>query len=109
MLLLVVNGEAVFEYRTRSRLPGHVRDLLAHMDADMDDGFTLAGRVVEQPDNMQRAYFVALQLFRSFTREDERLRIASSAWLCRHMPGLREVKVEESEEEFSLELIMDNQ
>ena len=109
MLRLVVNGEAVYEYRDQSRLPGHVRDLLAHMDADMDDGFPLAGQLVEQPDERQRTCFMALQLFRSCARGDERLRAASSAWLCRHAPDLREVKIEESEEEFSLELIVENQ
>ena len=77
------------------------------MDADMDDGFSLAGQVVEQPDNMQRVHFVAMQLFQSFMRENERLRAASCAWLCQRAPELREVKVEDSEEEVSLELIMD--
>ena len=107
MLRLVVNGEAVLEYQPQTRLPGHVRDFLARMDADMDDGFSLAGQVVEQPDDMQRVHFVAMQLFQSFMRENERLRAASCAWLCQRVPELREVKVEDSEEAVSLELVMD--
>jgi len=109
MLQLVVNGETVVEYEPQARLPGHIRDFLARMDADMDDGFSLAGQVVEQPDDLQRVHFVAIQLFQSFMRENHRLRAASCAWLCQRMPQLREVKVEDSEEEISLELIMDKQ
>jgi hypothetical protein len=107
MLRLVVNGVVVLDYQPQARLPGHVRDFLARMDADMDDGFSLAGQVVEQPDDMQRVQFVAVQLFQSFMREKERLRAASCAWLCHRMPELREVKVDDSEEEISLELVMD--
>jgi len=106
MLRLVVNGEAVLEYQPQARLPGHVRDFLARMDADMDDGFSLAGQVVEQPDDMQRVHFVALQLFQSFRRDKYRLRAASCAWLCQRVPELRAVKVEDSEEEVSVELVM---
>jgi len=109
MLRLVVNGDTVLEYQPQARLPGHVRDFLARMDADMDGGFSLAGQTVEQPDEIQRAHFVAIQLFQSFMRENERLRAASCAWLCQCMPQLREVKIEDSEEEISLELIMDEQ
>ncbi len=106
MLRLVVNGEAVLEYQPQARLPGHVRDFLARMDADMDDGFSLAGQVVEQPDDMQRVHFVALQLFQSFRRDNDRLRAASCAWLCQRVPELCAVQVEDSEEEVSLELVM---
>ncbi len=109
MLRLFVNGEAVLECHAQARLPGHVRDFIARMDVDMDAGFSLAGQVVQQPDDMQRAYFVALKLFQSFMRENERLRVASCAWLCKRMPQLREVRVDDSEEEISLELIMDEQ
>lgn len=109
MLRLVVNGESVLDYQPQVRLPGHVRDFLARMDADMDVGVPLAGRVVKQPDDMQRAYFVSIQLFQAFKGGNERLRAASCAWLCRRMPHLREVKIDDSEEEISLELIMDKQ
>ncbi len=109
MLRLVVNGVSVLDYQPQERLPGHVRDFLARMDADMDEGVSLAGRLVKQPDDMQRAYFVAIKLFHSFRDDNERLRAASCAWLCRRMPHLREVKIDDSEEEISLELVMDKQ
>jgi len=109
MLRLVVNGVSVLDYQPEARLPGHVRDFLARMDADMDEGISLAGQVVERPDDMQRVYFVAIQLFKSFTRGNERLRAASCAWLCRRMPELRAVKIDNSGEEISLELITDKQ
>ena len=107
MLRLVVNGVSVLDYRPQARLPGHVRDFLARMDDDMDEGFSLAGRFVKRPDDMQRAYFVAIQLFQSYKANNERLRAASCAWLSRRMPQLREVKVNDSEEQISLELVMD--
>ena len=63
--------------------------------------------MVKHPDDIQRAYFVALQLFQSFNGDNERLCAASCAWLCRRMPQLREVKIDDSEDEISVELIMD--
>ena len=106
MLRLVVNGEAVLEYQPQARLPGHVMVFLSRMDSDIGDWFSLAVEFVAQPDDMQRVHFVALQLFQSFRRDNHRLRAASCAWLCQRVPELCAVQVEDSEEEVSLELVM---
>lgn len=107
MFRVEVNGENRLEYQPQSRLPGHVRGFLDAMDVDMNSGIELAGERIAQPDDQQRAHFVAVQLLRALETGNKRLQAASCAWLAERQPALRLLQVSETEDEMTLELVLE--
>ena len=70
-LRVSLNHVDVIEYDRNRRLPGHQRQFLDKMDADMAQGFELAGEFIPAPDAMQRAKFVAMQLIMAVQNQEE--------------------------------------
>ncbi|MGD8547417.1 MAG: hypothetical protein PVG13_04770 [Thiohalophilus sp.] len=107
LLILEVDGESVFEYDRNTRLPGPQRDFLSKMDEDMDQGIRLAEQEIPSPDALQRARYVALHLLHAFQNDDQPMIDATCAYLVQRLPELNTVRVEQNNDQFHLELIMD--
>jgi len=106
-LVIVLNGQAVIEYDRNKRLPGHQRQFLDKMDADMDQGIELMNEKIANPDNVQRAQFVAMHLVQSLLEENDAMIAASSAYLANRLPDLKQVKAHEQGGMVSFHLVFD--
>lgn len=106
-LTVVVNGEAVVEYDRGVTLPPRQRDYLDAMDRRMAAGIRLGDERVATPDQLQRAQFVALQLWRALEENDDAPIAASCAWLASRIPELRQVKIEAGGEGAHIDLVFD--
>jgi hypothetical protein len=107
VLAILINGQRVVQYHRNTRLPGRQRRFLEKMDADMDQGFNMQGKHVVEPDRMQRAQFVAMQLIRAVPAGNEQLVQAGCAYLCSRLPDLKEVRAEEKGDDVTMELVFD--
>ena len=108
-LRVSLNHVDVVEYDRNRRLPGHQRQFLDKMDADMAQGFELAGEFIPEPDAMQRAKFVAMQLIMAVQNQEEGLIAASCAYLANRFPHMQRVKAVEQGEQVLLELVFDDE
>ena len=108
-LVVVVNGQAVIEYDRNKRLPGHQREFLDKMDADMQQGVEIGGEHIPNPDLKARAKYVAIHLINAIMNEHDGMIAASCAYLANRLPELKQIKVNEQNEEFSFDLVFDQE
>lgn len=108
-LYIELNGAQVVEYDRNIRLPGHQRSFLDKMDEDMSEGIDLAGQRIDEPNPVQRAQFVAIQLFSAMRQEEEGLIAATCAYLANRYPEMRKVVAREQGDNVSLDLVFNEE
>ena len=90
-LVIVVNGEVQVEYQRGKPLPQAQHAYLDRMDEQMGAGVRLGGVRVAQPDALQRAQFVAIQLLEGLQNGSDPLVAAGCAYLASRLPDLTQV------------------
>lgn len=108
-LNIELNGRSVIEYDRNIRLPGHQRRFLDKMDQDMSEGIELAGQAIDEPDSIQRAQFIAVQLMNAVQQNEEGLIAATCAYLANRFPEMSKVVAREQGDNFSLDLVFNEE
>lgn len=93
-MVVLINGEALFEYDRAKVLPEQQKQYLDRMDQKMDAGIQLGDEWVVNPDQQQRAQFVALTLLNAIEKDDEASIAAMSAYIAVRYPDLKQVKAD---------------
>nr|MBS0020039.1 hypothetical protein [Gammaproteobacteria bacterium] len=106
-LAVLVNGTFQFEYQRDRPLSERHQSYLAKVDDAMNAGVTLGGEVVENLDPLQRAHYIAANLARAISADNEPLIAAACAYLANRIPDLKQVRIAESEGIVSIELVFD--
>ena len=110
-MVVLVNGESMFEYdRTRPLAEEH-KQYLDRMDSQMDSGITLGDEPVANPDKEQRAQFVAFTLANAIQKDDDAVIAAMNAYLADRYPDLKQIKLDIDKENKRLmfDLIFDEE
>ena len=105
ILSVYINGTKVLDHEKKTRQPGQQRKFLDGMDLDMDEGIELNGKMIDSPDKMQRAYYVAMSLLYGIENESEGMISATCGYLASRLPELKQIRAIESGKDVSLELI----
>ena len=108
-MVVLVNGEALFEYDRTVALPENQRQYLDRMDKKMDEGIALGDENIVNPDQQQRAQFVAFTLINAIQQDNEGLIAAMNSYLAVRFPDLKQVKADtdESSKKVMFDLIFD--
>ena len=94
MMVVLLNGEAMFEYDRTKPLPEKQRQYLDRMDRQMDEGITLGTEKIVNPDQQQRAQFVALSLLTAIEQDNDAVIAAMNSYLAVRYPDLKQVKAD---------------
>ena len=97
-MVVLLNGEALFEYDRTQSLPEHQEKYLDQMDQKMDSGITLGNEAVANPDQQQRAQFIAFTLVTAIQQDNEAVIAAMSSYLAVRYPDLKQVKADTDQE-----------
>lgn len=110
-MVVLVNGEALFEYDRTKPLPENQRQYLERMDKQMDDGVKLGNETIANPDQQQRAQFVAFTLITAIQEDNEAVIAAMNSYLAVRFPDLKQVKADtdESSGKVMFDLIFDQE
>lgn len=106
-LAVVIDGNKLLEFDRQQRLPGIQRRALDEMDARMDQGITMSGERIEQPDALLRAQYVANILIDALLKEQDSLAAATCSYLAMRMPDLQQIRAKSSPQGVSIELVFD--
>lgn len=106
-LVVVLDGVSQLEYLRATPLQEAQRQYLDRLDARMDGGIELGGRRVEQPNPLQRAQFIALQLLQAVQDGNEAVAAASCAYLANRVPDLKQVRATTRGGLLSFDLVFD--
>ena len=108
MLYVVMNDEAILEFDRKKPVPGHQRQYLDNMDAQMDQGIQLGDDFIEEPNPLQRTQFVSNSLVNLLLKDQYSMAIAMCTYLAKRMPDLQQIKcLSDENEEISIELVFD--
>jgi len=87
-----VNQQTVFEYDRSTSIEAAQSTYLDTMDVAMRRGLKIHGELIINPDKMQRARFVALNLIKALQQDNEAVISVACAYLVSRCPALREVQ-----------------
>ena len=93
-MVVLLNGEALFEYDRTKSLPEKQKQYLDQMDVKMDSGITLGDEVIVNPDQQQRAQFVAFTLLNAIQQDNDAVIAAMNSYLAMRYPDLKQVKAD---------------
>ena len=114
ILYVIVNDEPILEFDRKKPVPGHQRQYLDNMDAQMDQGIQLGDDFIENPNELMRSQFVANSLVNMLFKEQYSTAIAMCTYLAKRMPELQQIQCKgdiESDSKddsgFSIEFVFD--
>ena len=110
-MVVLLNGEALFEYDRTKSLPEKQQQYLDRMDTQMDEGITLGNEVIAKPDQQQRAQFVALTLVNAIDKDNDAVIAAMNSYLAIRYPELKQVKadIDQNTHQVMFDLIFDQE
>lgn len=110
-MVILLNGEAMFEYDRSIQLPEKQQQYLDRMDQKMDSGIQLGNETIVNPDQQQRAQFVAFTLLNAIKNDDEPLIAAMNSYLAVRYPDLKQVKadIDQDNDKVMFDLIFDKE
>jgi hypothetical protein len=107
IMAVFLNGIAQLEYDRDRLLPDHQAAYLDKMDAKMDAGILVGNETIKDPDQNQRTRFAAANLAHALNAQDEAVAAAMCSYLAIRLPDLKQIKINDEEDEISIEFIFD--
>ncbi len=108
LLTVIINDEAVLEFDRSKPVPGHQRQYLDSMDAQMDQGIQLGSDFIKEPNPLQRSQFVANSLVNAVLKDEYSIAIAMCTYLAKRLPDLQQIKCKgNTDKDLSIELVFD--
>ncbi len=93
----LLDGQEVLTYDRSQALPDKQREYLDVIDAQMDQGFVLSDKQIDQPSLQQKTQFVALNLVSALQKGDDNTAIIMFTYLVNRMPELKQAKAKTRE------------
>lgn len=107
-LFVILNDEPILEFDRRKPVPGHQRQYLDNMDAQMEQGIQLGNDFIEKPNPLQRSQFVANSLVNLILKENYSMAVAMCTYLAKRIPDLQQIQCKgEIDGEISIDLVFD--
>jgi len=109
IMAVLLNGIAQLEYDRNKLLPEHQLAYLDRMDAKMDAGILIGNETVTNPDLNQRTRYAAANLVHALKSDDEAMAAAMCSYLAIRLPELKQVRIEDSDDNTSIEFVFDEE
>ena len=107
LMAVLLNGIAQLEYDREKPLSEYQLTYLDKMDSKMAAGVAIGEEHITEPDENQRAQFVAANLYHAIKSEDEAMCSALCSYLATRLPELKQIKLDDKEGDVTIELVFD--
>ena len=107
LMAVLLNGIAQIEFDRDKQLSDYQLTYLEKMHAKMDQGITVGELLIENPDDNQRAEFIAANLYHAIQSQNEAMCSALTSYLAHYMPELKQVKINDADGNVTIELVFD--
>ena len=104
-LSVFINKQVAYECDRDMLLEPEQLMFLDKMDSDMDRGVKIRGELFINPDNRQRATFIAMNLIKALQQSNDAALFASCAYLVNRMSSLVEVHASDQENAVGIEFV----
>ena len=106
MILKAIVNEQTFSIEVPEDFLIEGADLFQKMDADMDAGWQMSRKWVDQPDTLQRCQIAADKMLTAMENENQKMTIMMAAYILKRMPGIDAIDIDTSGDMTATELIM---
>lgn len=104
-LIIRINHEIAFEFEKDYPINDQQLEFLDKMDADMRQGIKIAGKIITEPDQMQRSIFVSMNLIKALQQNNQAAISVSCTYLINRQPNLKEVHAADRDNKIHIDLI----
>ena len=104
-LTVLINSEQVFEFDRDLAIDEEKLAFFERMDADMNKGIRMHGKLMVAPDTKQKARFVVMNLIKALQQENQAVISVSCAYLLHHFPALIEIQANDDGDSINIELV----
>ena len=104
-LVIFINHKVVFEFDRVVLLEVEQSSFLDKMDNDMKVGIKIDGELLENPDDLQRATFIAMNLIKALQQNNDATIFATCAYLVNRLPKLIELHANDCDDSIKIEFI----
>ena len=73
----------------------------------MDEGIRIGEETIRHPDQDQRVQFIAANLLHALNSGNESMAVAMCTYLANRLPELKQVRIEDVDEEVTINLVFD--
>ena len=94
MRLKVTAAGRTRELEVPDELLTEAEDFFARLDADMDRGWQMSRRWVDNPDAVQRCQILADRILTAWRRDDAQMAGLAAAYILKRLPGTRHVTID---------------
>ena len=108
LLVVLVDGQVLIEFDHAKTVPDNQLAYLDQMDRRMDDGIELQGEFIADPNEEQRAKFVAQNMAMLLGEGQDQAAVAMCTYLGVRRPALKQVKISSTGAGISVDLDHDN-
>lgn len=109
IMAVLLNGVAQLEYDRDKPLTDYQKTYLEKMNKKMDDGIEIDGRTIKNPDDNAKTQFVVANLLNAMKADNAGLTSALCTYLADGMPDLKQLIIEESSGEVSIDFVFDEE
>lgn len=88
----LLDGQEVLTYDRSQPLPEKQLEYLDVIEAQMNEGFILSDKKIDNPNLQQKTQFVALNLVSALSKDDDNTAIIMFTYLVNRMPELKQAK-----------------
>ena len=107
LMAVLLNGIAQLEYDRNKPLSEYQLTYLDKIDSKMTTGLEIGEEIIEDPDENQRAQFVAANLYHAIKSKDEAMCSALCSYLATRLPELKQVRLDDKDGDVTIELVFD--
>ena len=104
LLVVLVDGQVLIEFDHAKPVPDNQLTYLDQMDRRMDDGIELQGEFIADPNEEQRAKFVAQNMAMLLGEGQDQAAVAMCTYLGVRRPALKQVKISSTGAGISVDL-----
>ncbi len=106
MQLNVIVDEQTYPVTVSEEILSEAEDFFRKMDADMDRGWQMSRKWVDQPTGAQRCQIAADKMLTAMENDNQKMAVLMAAYILSRMPGIEAVDIDTSGDMTSTELIM---
>jgi len=92
--LKVTAGDITRELEVPDELLTEAEDFFARLDADMDRGWQMSRRWVDNPDTTQRCQILADRILTAWHNKNPQMAGLAAAYILKRLPGIRHVTID---------------
>ena len=108
LLVVLVDGQVLIEFDHAKPVPDNQLTYLDQMDRRMDYGIELQGEFIADPNEEQRAKFVAQNMAMLLGESQDQAAVAMCTYLGVRRPALKQVKISSTGAGISVDLDHEN-